>query len=44
MVTAQRAAPADFLLAVMMALNVAKQTSKPICKPALSTTICMFKL
>lgn len=40
MVTAQYAAPADFLLAVMMALDVAKQTSKPIGKLALCTTVC----
>ena len=39
MCTAQYAAPADFLLAVMLALDVAKQASKPICKLALCATI-----
>ena len=40
MVTAQNVAPAGLLLAVMMALDVAKQTRKPICKLALCTIVC----
>ena len=39
MCTAHYAAPADFLLAVMLALDVAKQASKPIWKLALCATI-----